>query len=135
MGKLLIAGVAGLIMGLGLAVSGMGNPANVIGFLDITGNWNPSLIFVMGGGLMVTFIGFKWLGAKVPTGGSFKEVDLKLVGGSALFGVGWGISGYCPGPALIALDGGSTKAILFFVAMIAGIALTQAMSHLLKHKN
>jgi uncharacterized protein len=117
-------------MGLGLAISGMGNPANVIGFLDITGNWNPSLMFVMGGGLVVTFIGFKLLGAKVPLGGSFKDVDAKLVIGSTLFGIGWGISGYCPGPALIALDSGTSKAITFFIAMMVGLMVTRRFKKL-----
>lgn len=104
-------------MGFGLALSGMGDPVNVIGFLDIFGQWKPQLIFVMGGAATVTFIGYHWLG--VQKGGSFKDIDTKLIAGSALFGVGWGLSGYCPGPALISLTAPSWGLIGFLVAFFA----------------
>ncbi len=122
--------LAGLLFGAGLVVSGMINPGKVIGFLDITGSWDPSLILVMGGGLLVTLPAFQ-LALKssrplfeskfyLPT---LQVVDRKLISGSILFGVGWGIAGFCPGPALAALVTLDGDVYLFVVAMIGGMLL------------
>jgi uncharacterized protein len=119
--------IGGLLMGLGLAISGMGDPKNVIGFLDLFGKWNPSLIFVMGGALVVTFIGYKIVmnrpaplfenGFHLP---KLTGIDARLLGGSALFGIGWGLSGYCPGPALISLSQPNVGLIAFLVCFVIG---------------
>ncbi len=121
--------LAGLVFGLGLILSGMANPAKVLGFLDLAGPWDPSLAFVMGGAIAVGAIAFAWAGRlresllgapmRLPT---VKKVDRRLVGGGALFGLGWGLAGFCPGPALAALGMGHTKALIFVVAMLAGMA-------------
>lgn len=122
--------LAGLLFGIGLIVSGMSNPANVQGFLDLAGLWNPSLGLVMGGALLVGIAAFplarkrhaSLLGApmRLPTAG---EIDRRLVLGSLAFGAGWGLAGYCPGPALVSLAAGGAKPWLFFLAMLAGMAL------------
>ncbi|MDY7579243.1 YeeE/YedE family protein [Herbaspirillum sp. RTI4] len=122
--------LAGLMFGAGLIVSGMANPAKVLGFLDLAGSWDPSLILVMGGAIGVAFFAFRfakrrplsWLGApmKLPTA---RHIDRRLVLGSIVFGIGWGIAGFCPGPALVALGMGETKALLFVLAMITGMLL------------
>lgn len=125
------AGLAsGLVFGLGLAVSGMMNPAKVIGFLDVAGNWDPTLAFVMGGALLVAVPAYRF----IPKRGrpvleeefslpKKKAVDAPLVWGSAIFGVGWGLVGFCPGPALAALGTGLTPVFAFVAAMLAGMAL------------
>ena len=120
--------LAGLIFGIGLIVSGMSNPAKVIGFLDLAGNWDPSLAFVMGGAIMVGVITFLYarrrsaslLGKplQIPT---LKQIDARLIGGSALFGIGWGVAGICPGPGLVLLGSGLSEGLLFVVAMLAGM--------------
>jgi uncharacterized membrane protein YedE/YeeE len=122
--------LTGLVFGLGLLVSGMANPAKVLGFLDITGNWDPSLAFVMAGAIAVGMVAFvfanrrtvSFLGAemKLPGAGC---VDRRLMVGSTLFGIGWGIAGFCPGPALVAIGMGQGKALVFGAAMLAGMAL------------
>lgn len=122
--------LAGLVFGLGLIVSGMANPAKVLGFLDLAGAWDPSLAFVMGGAIAVGTIAFfvarKWvvsfLGApmRLPTS---RDIDRRLVGGSLLFGIGWGIAGFCPGPGLVALGMGEVKALVFVAAMLAGMGI------------
>jgi uncharacterized protein len=122
--------MAGLVFGLGLILSGMANPAKVLGFLDLAGNWDPSLAFVMIGAIAVGVVAFSFarkrtvslLGAemKLPTA---RAIDRRLVVGGAMFGVGWGIAGFCPGPALVALGMGETKALVFTAAMLAGMAL------------
>ena len=119
--------LAGLIFGIGLIVSGMANPGKVLGFLDLAGSWDPSLAFVMGGAIAVGLVSFaiakrrtvSFLGEflRMPTS---RDVDRRLVVGSALFGIGWGIAGFCPGPALASLCVGSPKALLFVVSMVAG---------------
>jgi len=119
----------GLLFGLGLIVSQMINPAKVIGFLDVAGNWDPSLAFVMGGALVVTGIGYKLLNRRsrpllvveflVP---DKTTLDTRLIGGAAIFGIGWGLAGLCPGPALAALGSGAQEAVIFCVAMVAGMA-------------
>ena len=122
--------LAGLVFGLGLILSGMANPAKVLGFLDLFGRWDPSLAFVMGGAVAVSAVAFSiarrrsvsLLGAamKLPTA---RQIDRRLVIGSVLFGIGWGIAGFCPGPALVALGMGEAKALVFVAAMLAGMGL------------
>ena len=131
---ILTAMLAGLVFGIGLIISGMANPAKVLGFLDISGSWDPSLAFVMAGAIAVGALAFalarrrsaSLLGApiKLPAG---REIDRRLVTGSALFGVGWGIAGFCPGPALVSLGTGSHKAMLFVAAMLAGMAIFELL--------
>ena len=121
---------AGLLFGLGLIVSGMINPSKVIGFLDIAGNWDPSLIFVMGGGVTVTLCTF-WLVLRrdrplfakhffLP---SKADIDTRLISGAALFGIGWGIAGLCPGPAMTGLVTLDPTVVLFVGSMIIGMVL------------
>ena len=122
--------LAGLVFGLGLILSGMTNPAKVLGFLDLFGQWDPSLALVMGGAVTVASIAFflvrrrtvSLLGApmKRPTS---RQIDRPLVTGSVLFGVGWGLAGFCPGPALVALGMGEGKAVVFVLAMLGGMGL------------
>ena len=111
---------SGLLFGLGLWLSGMANPRKVLDFLDVAGNWDPSLLLVMGGAVAVTLAAFrpvmKWREIAIES----KGVDAPLVAGAALFGIGWGIGGYCPGPALTALSNLSVEAFVFVAAMIAG---------------
>lgn len=130
MKRVLSAFAAGLLFGAGLIVSGMADPANVLGFFDVAGQWNPTLAFVMGGGLVVSFVGYRLvLRRPAPVcADSFqlpgtKLIDLRLIGGAALFGLGWGIAGYCPGPAFVAAAGGFVEAVIFAAAMVAGMAL------------
>jgi uncharacterized membrane protein YedE/YeeE len=127
---LLTALLSGLIFGLGLILSGMANPAKVLGFLDLTGAWDPSLALVMGGAIGVGLPGFALakrmkvsylnLAMKLPTN---TQIDRRLVLGSLTFGAGWGLAGYCPGPALVALGNGQRPALLFVAAMVFGMAL------------
>ncbi|WP_138441462.1 DUF6691 family protein [Marinobacter alexandrii] len=122
--------LAGLIFGFGLIISGMANPEKVLGFLDITGLWDPSLAFVMAGAIIVgigafaiarrrtlSFLGFSM---KIPTS---SHIDKRLIFGGLSFGVGWGIAGFCPGPGLVALGAGEIKAAVFVVSMVAGMAV------------
>lgn len=122
--------LAGLVFGLGLLLSGMANPAKVLGFLDLAGRWDPSLAFVMGGAMVVGLLAFAWARRMHTTwlGQPFdlpkaKHVDRRLGLGSLTFGVGWGIAGFCPGPALVALGMGEAKAAVFVLAMLAGMGL------------
>jgi hypothetical protein len=117
---------AGLLFGIGLWLSGMAYPRKVLDFLDLTGNWDPSLLLVMGGAVAVTLIAFRPLLKRKPI--DFKsQIDAPLVIGAALFGIGWGIGGYCPGPALTALSTLGTQAIAFVAAMIAGGVLARIL--------
>ena len=126
--------LAGLVFGLGLIVSGMADPAKVLGFLDLAGPWDPSLALVMVGAISVAAIAFavarkrtvSLLGAamKLPTA---RDIDRRLVVGSLLFGVGWGIAGFCPGPALVALGAGEVKALVFVVAMLVGMGIFEML--------
>jgi uncharacterized membrane protein YedE/YeeE len=126
----LVSLLVGLLFGVGLILSGMADPAKVLGFLDLAGAWDPSPAFVMGGAIAVGLPAFalargrsrSWLGAEMslPT---VREIDRRLVIGSLLFGVGWGVAGFCPGPALVALGMGESKALWFVAAMVAGMAL------------
>ena len=128
--KNIITLLAGLIFGLGLIISGMTNPDKVIRFLDIAGIWDPSLMFVMLGGIVVAFVGFKFVQNKSLT--VFDDtihlpgtthISKELVIGSLLFGAGWAIAGFCPGPALVALGAGYKEAFIFVIAMIAGMTI------------
>jgi uncharacterized membrane protein YedE/YeeE len=120
--------LAGLVFGLGLIVSGMANPAKVLGFLDLAGRWDPSLAFVMAGAIAVGAIAFtvanrravSFLGAEMRLP-SARHIDRRLVLGSVLFGIGWGIAGFCPGPALVSLGMGEIKALVFVAAMLVGM--------------
>lgn len=122
--------VAGLLFGFGLIVSHMANPEKVLGFLDLTGQWDPSLAFVMAGAVAIGAIAFAIARNRTRSllGVPFSwpaatRIDRPLIAGSALFGIGWGLAGFCPGPALVTAAGGQPKAWLFVVAMLAGMAL------------
>jgi uncharacterized membrane protein YedE/YeeE len=125
---------AGLAFGVGLIVSQMANPAKVLGFLDLAGRWDPSLAFVMGGAIAVAVVGFALAGRRpttllgtpslLPT---TRVIDERLIGGALLFGVGWGLAGFCPGPAFVALGAGHAKALVFVAAMIAGMLVFEAI--------
>jgi uncharacterized membrane protein YedE/YeeE len=126
--------LAGLIFGLGLIISGMANPAKVLGFLDLAGNWDPSLVFVMGGAIAIGIVAFavarrrtlSLLGTemRLPTA---RHIDRRLISGSVLFGIGWGIAGFCPGPALVSLGTGEVKALVFVLAMLVGMGLYELL--------
>lgn len=128
--KMISALLSGALFGVGLAISGMANPAKVIGFLDVAGDWDPTLIFVMGGALLVALVAFRFVLSRdrpvLDEGFSLPkrtDVDGRLLGGAALFGVGWGLSGFCPGPAVVALTTGLPAVFAFFAAMLAGMGL------------
>ena len=122
--------LVGLIFGIGLILGGMTNPAKVIGFLDLFGNWDPSLALVMGGAVVIGLITFKIAGGRstsligepmrIPTN---NDIDRRQVIGSLVFGAGWGLAGFCPGPALVAFGSGSLKATVFVAAMVAGMGI------------
>lgn len=122
--------ISGLIFGLGLIVGGMADPSKVLGFLDVAGLWDPSLAFVMAGAIGVGLVAFSiakgkdttWLGLpmQIPTG---RQLDRRLIWGSIAFGVGWGLAGFCPGPAIVALGAGEAKAFVFVAAMLAGMLI------------
>ncbi|QPC93693.1 DUF6691 family protein [Mesorhizobium sp. INR15] len=133
MNKLVSAFLIGGIFGLGIAISGMINPAKVLNFFDIAGTWDPSLIFVMGGGLAVAFVGYRlvfgWRKAPVfePTfaRSARRTIDGQLVSGAAIFGIGWGIAGFCPGGAIPALGLGYSSTLVFVAAVIGGIVVAR----------
>ena len=137
----LISLLTGLVFGLGLIVSGMADPAKVLSFLDLAGAWDPSLAFVMIGAIAVGVIAFavarrrtvSLLGAemRLPTE---RPIDRRLVLGGLLFGVGWGLAGFCPGPALVALGAGEPKAGIFVVAMLVGMGVFEAFEHRRQHR-
>ncbi len=136
----LIQFVIGLTFGLGLVIAGMSNPAKVLNFLDFaairTGTWDPSLVFVLAGAIAVTFVGFRIvlrrkqpiLGEKfhLPTA---TDLDARIIAGPAIFGVGWGLAGFCPGPAFTALGTASTSGALFVAAMLAGMVAARWLAH------
>ena len=123
--QMLVSLIAGLVFGLGLILAGMTDPAKVQAFLDLLGNWDPSLALVMGGAIAVAAPAFWWVERRRP------DIDLpprqgvtpRLLLGGALFGAGWGLAGYCPGPGLAGLAGGSIEALWFVPAMAAGLLL------------
>ncbi len=124
----LVEFAVGLLFGIGLMFSGMTDPSKVIGFLDVFGTWDPSLALVMGGAIMVGFFAFTVAKKRTTTflGGVMRfptntDIDKKLVLGSLMFGTGWGLAGFCPGPALVSMADGQPKALLFVVAMLVGM--------------
>lgn len=127
--------LSGLLFGAGLAISGMTSPENVRGFLDFFGNWNPALAFVMGGAVVVHGLTYRWVrGRKSPIFEksfaipSRKDIDRRLVWGAALFGIGWGLGGYCPGPAITSLVTLSRDSLLFVGSMLGGMLLFHKVS-------
>ena len=132
----LTALLAGLMLGLGLILSGMANPAKVVGFLDVTGLWDPSLALVMGGGLVVGALGYRWLSARpvtllgeplnLPTN---SVINLRLIGGSVLFGIGWGLTGICPGPGLVLLGAGLDAGIIYVLALLTGMLIYSVVEY------
>ena len=137
--RLFFALCVGLVFGGGIAVSGMMNPAKVLNFFDVAGTWDPSLAFVMGGALLVAYTGYQLVWRRktplfadrfqVPTS---KTIDGRLIGGSALFGIGWGIAGFCPGAAIPALGTGRWEVVLFLGAVVVGFGLRRLMDARLK---
>lgn len=134
MKRIVYALASGALFGLGLAVSGMTDPDKVLNFLDLAGRWDPSLALVMAGALLVSVPGYAWMRRRnasacgdpvqLPTA---TRIDARLIGGSALFGIGWGIAGFCPGPALANLAHGAPDAIAFVAAMLAGSQLARLL--------
>ncbi|WP_122036352.1 YeeE/YedE family protein [Aliivibrio sp. EL58] len=135
----LVALISGLLFGLGMTISGMADPAKVIGFLDVAGNWDPSLMFVMGGALLVFMPAYfllikpktKPLNAEEFCLSNSKKIDTKLLLGAAIFGLGWGIAGVCPGPAVSSLALGNSDVVIFTFAMMLGLGST----HFILNKN
>lgn len=133
--RLIVTYLIGLCFGTGIAIAGMANPAKVLNFFDIAGHWDPSLAFVMGGALAVTFVGYRLV---LPRGEPLFEpkfalptsrvIDAKLLGGAAIFGIGWGITGFCPGGALPALGTLKPEVWIFITAMIAGMLATKMLT-------
>lgn len=131
---IVFAALVGLLFGVGLLVSGMADPSKVLGFLDLAGAWNPSLAFVMGGAVAVGAIAFRIAGARatsllghpmrLPTA---SRIDRPLVLGSLAFGVGWGLAGFCPGPAIASLAAYGVKPLIFTAAMVAGMAIFETV--------
>lgn len=120
--------ISGLIFGLGLIIGGMANPQKILNFLDIFGQWDPSLIFMMGAAVITTFLGFRYVlkNERPILAGKFelptrKNIDKSLIIGAALFGIGWGLGGFCPGPALTSISLGATGTYVFVLSMIAGM--------------
>lgn len=128
--RLLLALLSGLLFGLGLLLSGMTDPAKVKGFLDLFGAWDPSLALVMGGAIAVGLLAFagakrrerSWSGDRMEIPQD-RRIDRRLIGGGVLFGIGWGVAGFCPGPALVALSSGLPEAWIFVPAMLLGMGL------------
>ncbi|MEO1249659.1 MAG: YeeE/YedE family protein [Pseudomonadota bacterium] len=137
--RLVTAYLVGLIFGLGIVISGMANPAKVLNFFDVAGTWDPSLMFVMGGAFATTAIGY-WLVFSMTTPliderfhlPTATRLDGRLIGGSAVFGIGWGIAGFCPGGALPALGTGKLEVMTFVLAVIAGLMVTRLFLHLIQ---
>jgi uncharacterized protein len=131
-----LAGLAGALFGAGLLVAGMTQPARVVGFLDLTGRWDPSLAFVMAGAMAVYALAFRsilgrrdqpWFDVMFHLP-SRREIDLPLLAGAAIFGVGWGLGGFCPGPGLVAAASGAGGALVFVGAMLAGMLAQHAIA-------
>jgi|TARA_A100001391_G_scaffold65879_1_gene41585 hypothetical protein len=142
MQKVIVAGLIGLIFGAGIAISGMANPAKVLNFFDFAGTWDPSLALVMGGALAVTAVGYFFVLKRpapvfdkafhLPTS---KDIDLPLVAGSTTFGIGWGITGFCPGGSIPALGLGEPDAFVFVASMVGGIILARSARQILTSRN
>lgn len=135
--SILFSLVVGLVFGLGLIIAGMANPAKVLGFLDLAGSWDPSLALVMAGAIVLGLVAYRLAGRRtvsllgkpmlVP---SIENLDRRLVVGSVLFGIGWGLAGICPGPSFVLLGMGAAKGFVFVMAMLAGMALFEFYQHL-----
>jgi uncharacterized membrane protein YedE/YeeE len=133
MKRSVVAFLSGLVFSAGLCVSGMTRPSKVLGFLDVFGSWDPSLALVMLGAVSVSAIGFRIarrrvgpvLGGEFSIPGPGRALEARMIAGAALFGVGWGLSGLCPGPAVVSLAGGQMGAFVFLVAMAVGMALSR----------
>jgi uncharacterized membrane protein YedE/YeeE len=135
--RLLTSFISGLLFGTGLVLSGMTDPANIIGFLDVSGHWNPRLAFVMLGAVAVSFFGFRYVAGRqvsslgeplqLPTN---QTLDSRLISGALLFGIGWGLVGYCPGPALVSLTTLDIIPWTFVLAMLVGMALFELIQSL-----
>ena len=135
--QIIMALVVGLLFGIGLIISGMTDPSKVIGFLDLAGRWDPSLGVVMGGAIMVGLIAFRFASGRdksllgdvmrLPTA---SQIDRRLVLGGFAFGTGWGLAGYCPGPALASLASGGGKPLIFAAAMIVGMVIFELLERL-----
>lgn len=133
--KIIVAFIAGCLFGLGLVVSGLSNPSKVLNFLDVFGTFDPSLLFVMAGAIAVSALGYRFVWGRerplfeeqfyLP---SVKGVDARLLIGSTLFGVGWGLVGFCPGPALTSLTFGGMSALIFVMAMVVGIVMAKVFA-------
>jgi len=126
MKRILAALLSGLLFGLGIAVSGLSDPDKVLQFLTLSSNWSPALLFTMGAGILVSFVGYKWVlhrgpvledRPQLPTNTS---LDRRLLIGAAIFGVGWGLAGFCPGPAIVGLSTGMIEPVVFVIALIIG---------------
>jgi uncharacterized protein len=136
MNSRIAAFISGVIFALGLGISGMTQPAKVTAFLDIAGNWDPSLAFVMVGAILVHAALYRLIRRRptplfastftVPTR---TDIDARLVGGAALFGIGWGLGGFCPGPAVTSLASGNTAVVIFVISMLAGMYLFKLVEH------
>lgn len=132
--KLLPIFLTGLIFGLGISISGMANPAKVMNFFDVAGSWDPSLAFVMAGALLVAGIGYRIVFRRTtPLMDSMfhvpqnRQIDKRLLGGSAIFGIGWGITGFCPGAAIPVIGTGNSDVLLFMIALMGGIFAAKAL--------
>ena len=129
--------LAGLVFGFGLILSGMANPAKVLGFLDLAGGWDPSLALVMAGAIAVGSVSFalaktrtiSFLGAEMKLT-TARQIDRRLIAGGLVFGIGWGIAGFCPGPALVAVGMGEGKAFVFVAAMLAGLGVFELLERI-----
>jgi uncharacterized membrane protein YedE/YeeE len=135
--NIIFAWLSGTVFGFGLILSGMSNPAKVLAFLDLAGLWDPSLALVMGGAIVVGSVAFAMakqrtqsllgLPMQLP---SSRQIDRRLIGGSILFGIGWGLAGICPGPALVLLGSGAMQGVIFVAAMLAGMGLFEVLEYL-----
>ncbi len=134
---IVIALLVGLLFGIGLIISGMTDPAKVIGFLDLAGSWDPSLGLVMGGAILVGLVAFRFASERdrsllgdVMRLPAARHIDRRLVLGSVAFGAGWGLAGYCPGPALASLASGGAKPLIFVAAMLVGMVIFDLLERL-----
>ena len=124
--RIFVALVSGLVFGLGIAVSGLSDPDNVLRFLTLSSGWSPALLFTMGAGIVVSFSGYRWVLHRGPVFENEMQLptntrlDRNLLAGAALFGVGWGLAGFCPGPAIVGLSAGKIEPFVFIAALIVG---------------
>ncbi len=132
--NVIVAFVSGLVFAIGLGLAGMTRPSRVVGFLDVAGKWDPTLLFVMGGAVLTGLILFPLIlrRPRALSGAAFalptrRSIDGELVLGAILFGVGWGLSGYCPGPAIVSLPTGAPSVVVFVTAMLGGMALANVV--------